>query len=147
MSPDGKKPTVGTEASILLPLPWPAPPMPLMNADPPNPLETNPEDHETEVPATQPRSLAYYGEQSPSATDQSVTSVVDSPAWLQREIIQEEFALQNDIHEESHEASWLFQQMETENKHALEPVSPDLTVGSSEELDPVSYTHLRAHET
>ena len=58
MSPDGKKPTDGPEASNSIPLPWPAPPVPIMNADPPNPLETCPEDHETEVPATQPRSLA-----------------------------------------------------------------------------------------
>ena len=142
MSPDGKTPIKNLEDER--PQAWPMPlgPPPIVDApaaspqgDPePHIAELQPIGYDSTPPATQPRNEAFYrGFASPAEMDKSVTPINSSPAWLQREVMQEEYALAVDIHDESHEASWLMQQAETEMLGmATDNVDPDLTVGSSD---------------
>ena len=142
MSPDGKTPIKSLEDER--PQAWPMPlrPPPIVDApvaspqgDPePHIAELQPIGYDSTPPATQPRNEAFYrGFASPAEMDKSVTPINSSPAWLQREVMQEEYALAVDIHDESHEASWLMQQAETEMLGmATDNVDPDLTVGSSD---------------
>ena len=142
MSPDGKTPIKNFEDER--PQAWPMPlgPPPIVDAPVASP-QGDPEPHIAELQpigydstplATQPRNEAFYrGFPSPAEMDMSVTPINSSPAWLQREVMQEEHALAVDIHDISHEASWLMQQAETDMLGmATDHVDPDLTVGSSD---------------
>ena len=140
MSPDGKTPVKKIEDQH--PQAWPMPPglPPIADAtnpqgsSEPHPSGLQPVVYESTPPATQPRNEAFYrGFASPAEMDQSVTPINSSPAWLQREVMQEEHALSVDVHDESHEASWLMQQAEQEMLGlANDSVDSDLTVGSSD---------------
>ena len=142
MSPDGKTPVKKIEDQH--PQAWPMPPGHPQSADAPAASpQGSPEPHIAELqptaydstpPATQPRNEAFHrGFASPAEMDQSVTPINSSPAWLQREVMQEEHELTVDIHDESHEASWLMQQAETELFGiATGGVDPELRVDSSD---------------
>ena len=83
-----------------------APSAPPQGSPEPQIAELQPVGYDSPPPATQPHNEAFYrGFASPAEMDKSVTPINSSPAWLQREVMQEEHALSVDIHDESHEAS------------------------------------------
>ena len=96
MSPDGKTPVKKIEDQH--PQAWPMPAGLPPIADTTNPqgsLEPHPRGlqpvvYESTSPATQPLNEVFYrGFASPAEMDQSVTPINSSPAWLQREVMQE----------------------------------------------------------